>query len=281
MEAENGGAGEPLGKEVTTTKVFFRGTHEEARRLALQLGDLLGRNDHPIGRAFMSAIGFGALSDIKASYLVKAKGGRDEMGIEWPPLKPETVARRRVGRRDTSPRARGRSNLELRRAVEQAANIKERQRIVKREEKKLLKRFLLSLPEEQAKSRARQVAEANATRITGRTKTEVLGSRQVEMLRDTGILFNSLSPGELTPGSEHKAQDDDQVFELNAGSVIVGTNVLYAATHNYGDDSRGIPRRQFLPDDNGQVPEAWWDRWFAIAVLSLDVAFRLLLNNET
>jgi phage virion morphogenesis protein len=29
-------------------------------------------------------------------------------------------------------------------------------------------------------------------------------------------------------------------------SVEVGMNVLYAATHQYGDESRGIPQRQFL-----------------------------------
>lgn len=267
---------------MTTTKIFFRGTHAGARLLALQLGDLLGRSDHPVGRAFLSAIGFAALSDIKQAYIVKARGGRDEMGIEWPPLKPETIAGRRVGPRDTRP-GKGRSGETKGQTIaraQRAIAIKARQKIVKRETKKAFARFLLSLPEGQAKSRAKQVAEAKATRITGATKTETLGGRKVEILRDTGILFNSLSPGILTPGSEKQPESDDQVFELTAGSVIVGTNVLYAATHNFGDDSRNIPRRQFLPDDNGQVPEAWWDRWFLVAQTSLGVAFKTLLDGE-
>lgn len=247
----------------TTTKIYFRGSHEQAKRLALMLGTLLNKNNHPVGRAFMSSVGFGALSDIKQAYIVKAKGGTDEMGIKWPPLHPKTVANRRVGKKDLAD-----------------PDIKARETIRKREEKKLLKRYLLSMPVSEATKKARQVASLRATIQTGKTKVQTLGGRQVEILRDTGVLFNSLSPGVLIPGGEYRSSEDDQIFELNAGKIIVGTNVLYAATHNYGDASRGIPRRQFLPDNDGQVPEVWWDRWFAIAQVSLGVAFKMLLEGE-
>lgn len=33
---------------------------------------------------------------------------------------------------------------------------------------------------------------------------------------------------------------------IDGDTVLVGTNVIYAATHQFGDDSRGIPARPFL-----------------------------------
>ena len=41
----------------------------------------------------------------------------------------------------------------------------------------------------------RVLSNAGVTLRGAKTKVEVLGGRQVEILRDTGVLFNSLSPG--------------------------------------------------------------------------------------
>ena len=50
----------------------------------------------------------------------------------------------------------------------------------------------------------------------------------VKMLQDRGTLKSSLA----------KYATDSE--------AVVGTNVKYAATHQYGDPSRGIPQRQYL-----------------------------------
>ena len=159
--------------------IRFKGSRAEARAIAGRLGGILsGRlpDEARVGEGFRSAIGFGALTDIKEAFVTKARGGRDEMGIRWKPLKPSTIANRRVG------------------AGRQPTEIAERRRIQRRETNKALRRFRLSLPEGEARRRANIVGGLRATQLTGKTKIETLGGRQVEILRDTGVLLNSITP---------------------------------------------------------------------------------------
>jgi len=217
-----------------------------------------------IGKGFVSAIGFAALSDIHEAYVTKARGGTDAMGIQWPPLKPATIANRKVGRKDK----------------QQNEAIRTREKIRKREFKKLFGRFLLSLPENEARTRALQVAGARATREMGKNKIETLGGRSVEILRDTGILLNSLSPGELQ-GANYSPPSLEgsgyQIFTAGNGEVIVGTNVKYARTHQDGAPDRNIPRRQFLPDENSEIPHSWLDNWGDAARRATEAAITIYL----
>lgn len=252
-----------------TTRVYFRGSRDDVRAFARRLALILaGREQDEMGirRGFLLALGFGALSDFKAAFITKARGGTDEAGVKWPPLKPETIANRRVGPRD-----------------KQNAPIAEREKIVKRETKRLLRRLRLSLPENEAQFRAKQMAQAIATRETGKTKVQTLGSRQVDMLRDTGILFNSLSPGRLSGGANPSGYSkptapggSEQVFDLSREGIIVGTNVKYAATHNYG---RGkIPQRMFIPERESQIPDIWWERWLGISLKAFEAGAAQLMR---
>ena len=75
---------------------------------------------------------------------------------------------------------------------------------------------------------------------------------QHEILRDTNRLFRSLSPGV----EDRPSGAAGQVFRLQPGQVIVGTNVVYAATHQRGDADRNIPARPFLPV--AALPAAYW-----------------------
>lgn len=250
--------------------VRFRGTRADVIRIALQLAAVLaGRapDTRGVARGFSLTLGFAALSDIKDAFIVKADGGTDEMGVRWPPLSPVTIANRRVGTRE------GKSS----------ALIQIRERVRKRETRKVLKRFRLSLPEDEAQRRAKIVGSLAATRVTGRTKIETLGGRQVEILRDTGVLLNSLGPGRITGSGVNISYSkppgeggEEQIFEVGAGEVIVGTNVIYAATHQHGDAGRNIPARPFLPDANHPVPSAWWDRWLRLANKALVVGAEVL-----
>ena len=128
-----------------TFRVTFRGSSNEARALAHELARSIGNATDPAGagQAFLTALGWAALSDVKNAFITKARGGTDEMGIKWPPLKPETIARRRVGPKD-------RKNNPA---------IKAREKIVRAEVRKILPRLMASLPEAQARSRAKQIAE--------------------------------------------------------------------------------------------------------------------------
>lgn len=251
--------------------VVFRGTRAEAIGIIRQAVAILGGSQpdrRGLGRSFWLSLGFGALSDISTAFIAKSRGGTDEAGIRWPELKPETVAARRVGPGD-------RSGDSL---------IRRRETVRKRETAKALRRFLLVLPAGEARRRAAIVGGQKATQETHFTKTETLGDRSVETLRDTGILFNSLSPGEFqtngTNGSYQKPSGDggeQQIFDARRAEIIVGTNVPYASTHQNGSASRNIPARPFLPPDN-QVPRIWWSRWIDIAATSLVSGLRTILT---
>lgn len=255
-----------------TRQIHFRGTRDDVRAIARRLALVLtGREADSLGirQGFLLSLGFAALSDVKAAFLTKCRGGTDEMGITWPPLQPETIARRRVGPGD----------------VKADPAIKEREKIVKREYRKILKRLAVSLPENEAKARARQMAQARATRATGQTKVQTLGSRQVDMLRDTGILFNSLSPGRLSgggvPSGYTKPTGDggqEQVFDLVRTGIIVGTNVIYAGTHQNGYKPKNIPARPFLPRSEADVPEIWWQRWLGISLTAFEAGASQLFS---
>lgn len=241
-------------------RVYFRGGRSEARAVARSLVALLvGREPDRLGvaRGVLLSVGLAALSDIAADYVRKARGLTGEDGVKWQPLKPETIARRRVGPRDMKD-----------------ASIKEREQIRQAAYKRHLKRLLLSLPPDAAAAKAKQLAGQEATRRTGKTKVQTLGGRQVEMLRDTGVLLNSLSPGQLSssgPDAAYTPPGDEggeaQVLETLAGGVIVGTTVEYAATHQYGDRLRGIPARPFLPER--EAPLEWRERWARAAERAL------------
>lgn len=269
-------------------RIAFNGTRADVRQQARRLAAILAGAEpdtQGVARGFLLALGFGALSDIKDAFITKARGGSDEMGIQWPPLSKEYLAYgRRFGSGEQA-------------ALKKAAGLGKGHRYAPGDKKGLLSagqlkrwrqiyasrlaRFLLSMDEGAAKGRAAQIAWATLKREGAQTKLEVYGNRTVDILRDTGILFNSLSPGMLGgigPDATYTKPTgnggDEQVFDLGAGSVAVGTTVEYAAAHNFGGPK--MPRRQFLPDSGDQVPDVWWERWFGIAIKALEAGAAMI-----
>jgi len=68
-------------------------------------------------------------------------------------------------------------------------------------------------------------------------------------------------------GSKSLLQDEggllDSIQYLVVGNEVeVGSNLVYAATHQFGDDGRGIPERPYLglsPDDEAELDEVLQD----------------------
>lgn len=84
------------------------------------------------------------------------------------------------------------------------------------------------------------------------TALAYFGSRDVEILRDTGLLLNSLSPA--GPGQDSPATPE-QIFGIGPGIVAVGTRRQGAVAHHYGVPGRGLPRRSLWPD---RLSPRWW-----------------------
>jgi len=274
-------------------QVVFRGTREDITKTVALLGAILAGREpdrHDIGRGFLMAIGFAALSDIKDAYVLKARGGTDAMGVKWPKLSAKYLAYgRRFGPTEQSRlktgAGLGRSHRLApggKKGLLTAAELKQWRRIYSQR----LRRYMLSEGESAAKSHAAAVAWVIMKSRGARTKLEVFGNRQVQILRDTGILLNSLSPGQLSTGAGSVSYSmpsgpggTEQIFKTNPGEVIVGTNVAYASRHQRGGG--GVPARVFIPDENHAVPEVWWARWAKIANQALAVSVGLLFRTAT
>lgn len=265
-------------------KIYFHGNREQAKQVAIKLRDTLtGGSPDPrgIAKGVFLTLGFLALTDIKDDFIRKASGGTGEDGAKWPPLSREYLAYgRRFGPGEQK-------------KLKDAAGLGRQHRHAPGDKKGLLtapqlkrwrklyatylNRLLLSLPPKEAASRAAQFAWVDIKKEGAQTKINVFGGRTVQILRDTGILLNSLSPGKITGGDQKEYQKpgrdggEEQIFETIRNGVVVGTNVPYAAIHNYGQPGK-MPKRQFIPE---VVPQVWLDRWAAGAEQALLEAAKL------
>lgn len=264
--------------------VHFRGSRSECKEIAHRLAGILsGRESDDLGvaKGVHAAIGFAALSDIKQDFIRKSRGETGEDGVKWKRLSKEYLAYgRRFGRGEQA-------------TLKSSAGLGKGHRYGPGETKGLLTkeqlarwrqlfamhfaRLRLSLDDDEAKARAAMIAWAKLKSEGAKTKLEVYGNRQVDIGRDTGVLLNSLSPGELANSGRYttyaKPTGDggaEQVFELLGNGVIVGSNVKYAAAFN--------KLRPFIPED-GKIPATWQDRWLEVANQGVLVGLRMLLES--
>ncbi len=264
------------------SRVYFRGTREQARAIIDEVRASLvgsGPDRFRIAEATHTAIGLQALKDVKKDFIRKARGGVGEDGVQWPRLSPETLAySRRFGKGEEA-------------ALKKAAGLGRANRyaptgkglLTKAQLESWKKHFRIALalfaanhPVPDATSIAAAIAWKRVKEEGAKTKLEVYGNRAHEVLRDTGVLLNSLSPGKLggdgvTYAKPNGPGGNDQVFQHLANGVIIGTNVPYAKFHQSGEPRKKLPRRPFLPD---RIPQVWIDRWVTAASLSIAAGFR-------
>lgn len=219
--------------------VYVRATRANVRKIIQKAIDAAsGKNGdaHDAAMAMQVRIGMTALAYIKDAFVVKARGGTDASGLSWPPLKKSTIAysRRHPGVPSPKQRAAFRPSWML--TEKQKARWWAIYRIQ-------LARF------KGDKAAASRNAWAVLKREGAKTLIGVYGDTKVEILRDTGLLLNSLSPG-VNPGSvEH------QIFQATPGEVIIGTNRKGASAHHNGIPGR-LPQRKLWPD-----PDDWPKEW--------------------
>ncbi len=207
--------------------------------------------------AMMTRVGLTALGRIKRAFVVKSRGGTDEAGDRWAPLSPRTIAYSRRGGRTKAERGR-----ESRPSQALTAKQQERWWAMYRQGLAIYRGD---------KGSAAKRAWGILKREGATTLLQKYGGRQVEILRDTGLLLNSLSPG--YGGAE-------QVFRVYNGGVIVGTNRRGAAAHHRGIPGR-LPQRRLWPDPS-RWPASWWQDIMEQARQGLvDIAMSLLKGVRT
>jgi len=273
-------------------RVYVRASREQVVQKLRQLGGMLsGRIADPYGlaRAFQLRLGTSALSVIKEDFATKARGGVGRDGIAWPPLSPVTLAlRNRTGA--------GSAKVVAQLRQDYSSMPEHRRKLIKEHYNRVLALYRADAKGDVTGAKARKHAryildlmrkEIPTSRFiflkhtlegdlpAERAERLAFFSAWAEMLRDTGVLLNSLSPGVDGPGHP------EQIFELTAGSVIVGTNVPYAIFHHsYAprklkkDGNPKLPQRAFWPESN--FPDGWWAPVIDGAMTGIEIVVKAL-----
>ncbi len=222
----------------------MRGSRRDVRlaiKKAIAIAAGAAGGDKEASEGVQIRVGLAALANIKEAFIEKSKGGTDAAGLKWPPLSPKTVAYSR--RHPGVPKNRS--------GFRPSWMLSDKQR----------KRWWELYRQGLARYRGDQAAAARLawSIVKGegaKTLIGEYGNTPVMILRDTGLLLNSLSPG-VVSSSHPTIQDvENQVFIVGPGSVIVGTNRKHAASHHYGVPGR-IPQRRLWPEPD-QWPDEWW-----------------------
>ena len=200
----------------------------------------------------MTRCGLTALGRIRKAFIAKAQGGTDEAGDRWEPLKPETIAysrrhRKKAGNpRDSQLFSRAKRLPWVPKAGVRAGYAPSYALTTKQNSRWWdLYRQGLAMFKGDKGSAARR-AWAISKREGATTLIAQYGGTQVDILRDTGLLLNSLSPGTYS---------SEQIFRVLPGEVIVGTNRKAAVFHHEGRGHN--PQRRLWPEP-AKWPSEWW-----------------------
>lgn len=230
---------------MAVTRLIFNGNVGNLRKLLAYIPRLLSGKSADIGmvvRGMQLRVASQALSIVKDSFVVKAQGKKDDAGLQWKPLAPSTIARRRISQKDQKLLSNKARTAQL-----TTAQLKVYQKTYRETRAKII---LRGGDDKSARRYAQTTATEMARRAGGviQTTREILAGRKVEILRDTGLLLNSLSP----------ALDHGETFlRVRPGRVGVGTNILYATKHHHG---AGIcPQRPLWAN-----PTSWPPPWMKL-----------------
>lgn len=224
---------------MTANTINIRANRATVRQALAQL-PAAARADGTTAHAMMVRCGLALLGRIKLAFVAKARGGADDAGESWKPLSPKTIAYSRRG---------GRTKAEKGRAIHPSQSLSAAQN--SRWWDLYRQGLAIARSRGQVGSQSKGSAAKRAWAIIkgegAVTLVDKYGHRQVEILRDSGLLLNSLSPG--YGGAE-------QVFRVAPGEVTVGTNRKGARGHHEGIPGR-LPQRRLWPEPS-RWPSGWW-----------------------
>lgn len=248
--------------------IDFRGDLPQFLAFLRQVPSVL-IDDPQVAQSLQLRLGVQLLSCVQQDFIVKSRGGTGRDGITWPPLARSTIAQRRTTSAER--KSAGVGGKRVRGLLTAAQDKRWRQIYASR-----LARLRLVMSEGAAQARAAEIAWAVLKSEGAKTKLDVFGGRKVDMLRDTGRLLRSLSPGV----EDRPSGADGQVFQpAGPGRVIVGTNVVYAERLHRGVPGK-TPSRPLWPLD-GSIPAAWLEQIATAMVTGVARAITLVLQRGT
>lgn len=177
-----------------------------------------------VGERFWSAVAHSLFESIFSAFIIKSNHGKDELGISWKDLKPETKAYSRSDARSSltlyDNRAVNTPSLRVRPTLPPAIN------------KAWGGRWLGILMKYNMETEAGKQIAAGSTweyfkakgypTLIGLTK-----NMKLPILRKTGALQRSLFPAP-TKGGIYIPLDPNQICDIGRGTLTVGTRIPYA-----------------------------------------------------
>ncbi len=238
------------------TLVYTRGNHASLLRLLRTIPSVAsGRTLRQLSNTLLVRVGNAALGQIKKAFIEKARGGSDVTGLRWRPLSPKTIAYKR--RHPLISRTTGKVTKGRLPKPSVRAGYHPSYQLTKQQRERWWAVYCRLLGKYRGnKKHAAAVAWIILKSEGAKTLLEVYGNRPVEILRDTGLLLNSLSPGVAVPGASTPPRAPNQVFRLDRGSVIIGTSRKGAKGHQEGIPGR-LPQRRLWPEPSNWNA-AWW-----------------------
>ncbi len=257
------------------TVAFNGGKNEAVRIIRALLGSMTGQSRSETAKGVFLTMGMVLLSEIHLDFITKARGGTGVDGVKWPRLSRKTLAYvRRFGPGEKAALkgeyGLGKGNRFApggKSGLLSASELKQWRKLYSQG----VARFASQMPISEAKAKAAAIAWKIMKERGAKTKLQVFGDREHEVLRDTGVLANSLSVGTLSGNSYQRPTaegGESQVFELFENGFTVGTNVIYARSHHEG--LNGLPRRPIMP--TGDIPQQWAENMLNAGMRALATA---------
>jgi len=251
--------------------VVYHGTRKGLESLMKELSEIFaGRASDTYGvlTGYQHRLSNALLSQVQQDFITKSRGGTGRDGIKWAPLKPETIAySRRITKKEFK-------DAGVKRG-ERGVLTPEENRRWKSIYSKNLSRLQIQehLSHREAKAIAAKIAWSVLKSQGAKTIIGLFGSRKVDILRDTGLLFRSLSPGLV---ADQPSTEEGQIRRFQPGEIIVGTNVK--PWHHPGIPNK-LPSRPFWPLD-GSIPDAWWAAIQDAALRGLEIAAKQVVEGN-
>ncbi|MBW1953240.1 MAG: hypothetical protein JRI66_09185 [Deltaproteobacteria bacterium] len=167
---------------------------------------------HRYGAVFKAHLARALMEKIYQAFLLKSRGGTDDAGYRWKPLKRETLAYRADV---PCPLTHGRGLLTA-----------EQDRLWRGIFASNYARLSAVMGEAEAKAQAARIAWGILKAQGARTKLAAYGNRKAPILYVTGRLARSLQPGRVSGGRYHPPRE--QVYEAHRQHIVIGSRVPYA-----------------------------------------------------